>query len=469
MTSPATCDMSDALREKAPIDRVAVRKEILRLSLPIAITSLAQNVYHLIDSFFLSALGEEALSALALASVLQTILNTLFIGIATGMNVQIAKAMGERSLLSARKGVCSGLLLQALLAAGIAVGGRFFVKPYFTASSEHPLVIEYGCVYLLPAATFCVLTALQITFERILQAIQVPKLSMVSQITGLTVNLLLDPLLIFGADRFPGLGMQGAVIATLTGQLVAAALAFFFLLRTKGELVTKLFKTASPDRETVRSIVSVGIPASMVSILTSVGYYFIHRLLIAHHDTANAVFGIYNRIETFLLLPRQAISIGTMTLFSFYVGRRDAPKLKSVFFQAQRISALWSLLCMSICVLFSGRLMQLFHLSGETFRMGFACFSIIATTYLPSGVIAIMNAFFQSTGKSRYAIIFILIRQFVRIPTAILLFRTGDIDRIWWSWPISEFASDLVMALLFRKHFRRVEQTVGTRIDAAGP
>lgn len=452
--------MWDGSREQTSTDRAAVRKEILRLSLPIAITSLAQNLYHLIDSLFLSELGEEALSALALVSVPHTILNTLFVGVATGMNVLIAKAMGERLLHLERKAVCSGLLIQTMLAICIAACGGFFTRIYFTVSSTHPLVIEYGCAYLRPVMFLCVLAALQITFERILQAVQVPKLSMISQIAGLSVNLALDPLLIFGAGRFSGLGMQGAVIATLIGQLIAALLAFLFLLRTRRELVARLFQTVSPDRETVRSILSVGVPASAVSILTAVGYYCIHRLLIAHHDTANAVFGVYNRIETFLLLPRQAISIGAITLFSFYMGRRDVRRLRTVFFQTQYVSAAWSLVCMSICLLFSGRLMRLFHLSGETFRMGFACFSIIASTYLPSGIVAIMNAFFQSSGRSRYALAFILIRQLVRIPTAILLFQTGSIDRIWWSWPISEVASDLVMKLLFINHFRRIEQTM---------
>ena len=120
---------------------------------------------------------------------------------------------------------------------------------------------------------------------------------------------------------------------------------------------------------------------------------------------------------------------------------------------------------MMICMLFPERLMELFHLSGETLRMGFACFSIIASTYLLSGIIAIMNAFFQSTGKSHYTLAFILVRQLVRIPTAVLLFQAGNIDYIWWSWPISEVASDLVIFLLFVNYFRKIAKITDEQIE----
>lgn len=457
--------MSNAVQEEKDGDRASVRLQILRLSLPIAITLLAQNIYSLIDSFFLSGLGEEALSALALATIPQTIFNTLFVGIATGMNVQIAKAMGAQLLPSARKNVSNGLLLQLALAALIAICGALLVRSYFSSSSNDLIVIAYGTSYLTPLLILCVLTALQITIERILQAIQLPKLSMISQIVGLCVNLALDPLLIFGIGHFSGFGMQGAAIATLTGQLVAATVALLFLLRFKGELIKDLLKNELPDWKTIWGIVSIGIPASAVSILTALGNYCINRLLISYQSTSNAVFGVYNRIESFLMLPRQAISIGTMTLFSFYVGKRELPKIRSIFFQAELISAVWSLSCVLICVLFSGSLMRLFHLSGETLRMGFACFSIISFTYLPSGIMAVMNSFCQSTGKSRYTLAFILIRQMVRIPAAIMLFQTGVIDHIWWSWPISEVASDLMLLLLFMKHFKRVEKSIQVQND----
>ncbi len=455
-----SANMLTVTQEKQSGDSVTIRLQILRLSFPIAVTLLAQNVYHLIDSFFLARLGEEALSALALATIPQTIFNTLFVGIATGMNVQIAKAMGMQSLPSARKNVTNGLLLQLALAALIAVCGTLFVRWYFSGSSNDPAVITLGTSYLSPLLTLCVLTALQITIERVLQAVQLPKLSMISQITGFCVNLVLDPLLIFGAGRFSGFGMRGAAFATLAGQLVAATVAFLFLLLFKSEMIRNLLKTALPDWKTIREIVSIGIPVSAVSILTALGNYCINRLLISYQSTSNAVFGVYNRIETFLMLPRQALSIGTMTLFSFYSGKKKGSKIRSIFFQAELISAVWSLFCMLICMLFSGGLMQFFRLSGETFRMGIACFSIISSTYLLSGVVSIMNSFCQSTGKSGYALVFILIRQLVRIPTAILMFQTGVIDHIWWSWPVSEVISDLMMVLLFIRHFRRVEQAM---------
>lgn len=436
---------------------MAAQKEILSLSLPIVATVLAQNLYSVADSVFLSYLGEEALSALSLASIVQNIFQVIMIGIATGVHVCVSEAMGRGDALLQKASVWCGALLETGTAIVIAGMALFLPQAYFLTSTQNETVAAAGIAYLLPAMALSLITAAQILLQRVLQAKQRTKYAMFSQLIGLGVNLLLDPVLIFGLFGFPEWNMSGAVAATLIGQVCAAIAATIFLLRADPSLITR-----GPNRQMIRGkllykILSIGIPASMVSVFASIGNYVIQRLLITYQDNTNAVFGVYNRVETFILLPRQAVSAGVLTLLSFYLGQKNVQKMKDVLLQAQILVVLWSGLCSAVCIFFAGHIMTFFHLSGETYRMGFACFGIIALTYIPSGIAHVMNSFFQSTGKSYYATLFVLIRHVTRIVIAVILFQKGNIDLSWWSWPISELASDSVLTLLFLRSVNRPE------------
>ena len=436
------------------------RRLLLRISLPVIASLMVQGLYSFVDSVFLSRLGEAALSAVSLSFVVQSLSMAFFSGIATGINALLSRALGRRDPSGARTVAHSGLIVQGWFVLLFTLFGLFGTRRFFAYSTTDEQVMVLGIQYLAPCMTLILFSAAQVTLERTLQATGITKYVLYVHAAGTAVNLILDPLLIFGMLGFPALGVAGAAYATVLGQLVAAALALYYNLRHNSFLFRGKLTAAHISLAVMGAICKIGIPASMVGIGASLGNYCVNRILIAFSPTANAAFGVYTKVQSVAILPVQGLSMGMITLLSFFYGRRDLPRFRNTLRVGEQMLGLWGLFCVVVFTAFPQVLMAIFSPTEQMLRVGLPAFRIIGTTYLFSSLMTGLHAFFQTTGKSLYPLIFSLSRQvLVRIPIALYLATLGVIDWIWWCWPISEIVSDTVCVLLFLhayRAFRRV-------------
>ena len=430
-------------------------KMLFRLAWPVILSLLVQGFYSLVDSFYLSRLGEEVLSAVSISFVIQNLATGFFAGIATGMNVLISKAIGAGDYEKAKSAVMNGIVVQSVLVLLFMVFGIWGVPLYFRGTTDIENVITLGIQYLTPCMLLVFASAGQVTFERFLQSTGITKYMLVAQGTGSIVNIVLDPIMIFGWMGFPAMGIRGAAYATIIGQIVAFAIAVFFNFKRNSMIFSGLGKRHL-DWETSKTVCKIGIPLAATSIASNFGNYFINRILIGFSAAANAAFGVYAKLQSVALMPTQGFSAGLVTMYAFFYGKKDLGRIKKSLITGEIIVGIWNFLCFLFFFLFPVPVLKVFNASDEMLQVGIYCFRIVGLTYLTSGLMTGLAAFFQSIGKSIYSLVVSLSRQvFVRVPVAYLLASWKNVNIIWWCWPVSEVTSDIVIVIIFIRVYRR--------------
>lgn len=437
---------------------------VFSLSSPVILSLLVQGLYNLVDSIFLSRLGEDVLSAVSLAFVFQSLCTSFFSGIATGINALVSRALGAERKDSAQNYVASGFAIQGLLCIAVMFIGIFGVRFYFSLSTSNVNVITNGVEYLQPLLCFSIFSCSQITFERLLQAVGMAKYMFCSQLLGTIINFILDPILIFGLLGFPKLGVLGASIATLIGQACAAGLAVYFNV-LKNKIIFDAFKFKIKKRF-IKDICWIGLPTSSVGIAGAIGNYYMNIVLIDYMSTANAAFGIYTKLQEVALMPTQGFGAGLVTQLSFFYGRRNMYKIRRSLIAGTVLIEIWSLICFCCFFFLPELLMMPFSPTEQMLRIGIPCFKIIGTTYIVSGAMIALNSFFQSIGKSIFSIAISVSRQIlVRIPVAAFLAQFGNINLIWICWPVSEIASDAVSLTFFIYAYKKLKKRIAGEVN----
>lgn len=430
---------------------------LLRLSLPVILSLLFQGLYSLVDSIYLSALGEQVLSATSLAFVVQNLVAAFLSGISTGMNATISRALGAQAFGKARAAVFAGILVQGVVVAGFTAFGIWGVPAYFAGSTSDAGVIASGIAYLKPCMVFTIAAAAQITLERLLQSVGLTSFTLISQAAGTVVNIALDPILIFGWFGIPAMGIEGAAVATILGQVTAAAFALYFNL-SKNRI---LFCGQSHWREGSKlfgEICRIGLPSAAMGVAASAGNYCINWLLISFSPTSNAAFGVYTKLQSIALMPTQGFFTGLVTMIAFFYGQRNLKRIHSTLLWGVRMIGGWSVFCACVFFFLPEVMLSIFHPTEQMLQVGVPAFRIIGSTFLLSGFMMVLNAFFQAVGRSMFSLVTSLSRQiFVRIPAALLLARLGEINLLWLCWPISEVVSDIVCVAAFVYLLRKIQ------------
>lgn len=425
-------------------------KMLFSLAWPVVMSLLIQGLYNFVDSVFIARLGAEALSAVSIAFVVQSLATSFFTGIATGMNAVISRAIGADDKEKGKNAMKSGIAVQCILSIVFILFGMIGVGFYFETTTDNSTVIVYGIQYLQPLMLLCPAMAMQITSERLLQATGLTHYMVYSQIVGTVVNVILDPIFIFGWFGCPVLGVSGAAYATVLGQLSAALTALYFNFKKNSLLFFKSKDKSHFDWGTACLVLKIGLPTAATGIASSFGNYFINRILISFSASANAAFGVYAKLQSIALMPSEGMSAGLVTMYSFFYGKRDFSRMKKTLKAGEIMVEVWNLFCFIIFTAFPVLLMQPFSPSEEMINVGIYCFRIIGITYLTSGLMTGLVAFFQATGHSIYSFLISLSRMvFVRVPVAYFLETFKNVNLIWWCWPISEIVSDTVCLILF--------------------
>ena len=323
-----------------------VRRLLITMSLPMMISMLVQALYNVVDSMFVSYISEYALTAVGLAFPAQNLMISVGVGTGVGVTALLSKSLGEPKVDAANKAAVNGIFLAFCSWAAFALLGGFFSRTFMALQTDVPEIIAYGDTYLTIIAVASVGMMFQICFERLLQSTGKTIYTMLSQGLGAVINLILDPLLIFGLGPFPAMGIAGAALATVIGQCVGALLGLFCNLRRNPE-ITISFRGFRPHGVTIRKIYAVGVPSIIMSSIGSVMTFGMNKILGAFNSTAVAVFSAYFKLESFIFMPVFGLNNGIVPIIAYNYGARKPDRIRA----AAKLGFLYGAAIMAVGVL----------------------------------------------------------------------------------------------------------------------
>lgn len=451
-------------RKENKMGVMSIDRLLITMSLPMMISMLVQALYNIVDSIFVSRIDEHALRAVSLAFPIQSLMIAVAVGTAVGINAFLSKTLGQKQYDKANTIAANGVFLETASALVFALVGIFVSRPFFLSQTDILQVQEYGVTYL----TICCCAGfgifLQICFERILQSTGKTIYTMITQGVGAVVNLILDPILIFGYFGLPEMGVAGAAAATVTGQIVAAVLAVFFNWKCNREIHLSL-RGFRPDLQLIGQIYKVGAPSIVVQAIGSVMTYGMN-LILAAFGAAQTVFGVYFKLQSFIFMPIFGLNNGMVPIIAYNYGAGHRERV---------IRTMKSSILFAVCIMLAGllamelfpaQLLGFFNATQELLDIGVPALRTICLSFCFAGYCIVVGSVFQALGNGVYSMVVSIARQLcVLLPVAYLLSLSGNVDLIWWAFPIAEFMS-LGMSTYFlmkinRDIIRHIGETPG--------
>ena len=428
-----------------------VNKLLISMSLPMMVSMLVQAMYNIVDSIFVAQLSENALTAVSIAFPMQTLLIASATGTGVGVNALLSRSLGQKDYKTASKAAMNGIFIWAMWFVIFLIVGLTLVRPFYMAQSGEGEITELGIEYLTIVLTCSFGIHLQMAFEKILQATGRTVCTMITQIVGAVINIILDPIMIFGYFGCPAMGIRGAAIATVIGQIAAGILACILNHRLNHE-VTISFKGFKPEGKTIKTILSVGVPSMIMQAIGSVMTFGMNKILIAFSSTAVAVFGVYFKLNSFIFMPVFGLNNGLVPIVAFNYGARKRERLTKAIRYACYYSVGLMTLGLIIFQIIPDKLLMLFNASEQMIALGSVALRVISISFPFAGVCIIIGTALQALGHGIFSMLVSFTRQLVvLLPVAYLLSLTGNVDNVWWSYNIAEIAS-LAASVLFFKH-----------------
>lgn len=434
-----------------------VKKLIINMALPMMISMLVQALYNVVDSIFVAKIEEDALTAVTLAFPMQSLMIAVGTGTGVGVNALLSKALGEKDFKRASKAANNGLFLTLASFILFLMIGLFIAGPFISSQTSSSAISRYGTDYLRIVCCLSFGLFFQVMFERLLQSTGRTVQSMISQGTGAIVNIILDPIMIFGLLGFPRLGVAGAAYATVIGQMCAACMGLYMNLKHNPEIRLSTADIMHPDKEIVKRVYYVGIPSILMVSIGSIMTYMMNRILIAFSTTATAVFGVYFKLQSFIFMPVFGLNNGLIPVLAYNYGARNKGRI---------VEALKFSLCLAVGIMITGMLifhlipetlLGLFNASEEMISIGRPALRIISLSFPVAGACIAMGSVFQAFSQSIYSLIVSVGRQLVvLIPVAWLLSKTGQVTNVWWAFPIAEVMSFILSVTFFRLLYSRI-------------
>lgn len=433
-----------------------INKLLISMAAPMMLSMLIQALYNIVDSIYVARIEEYALTAVSLAFPLQNLMISVGVGIGVGINAWLSKHLGEKQFEQANRVAMNGLFLEIVSYLIFLVIGLSVVDPFLHSQTDIPEIIEYGKTYLriCLCCSFGLFT--QLACERLLMATGRTVLSMVTQATGAIVNILLDPILIFGYFGLPAMGMAGAAWATVIGQVVGAMLGILFNLLNNPEIKLKI-RGFKPRFEVIRRILSVGIPSIIMASVGSVMTFLMNKILMGFSSTATTVFGVYFKLQSFAFMPVFGLNNGMVPILAYNYGAKRKDRMIEVIKLAMLYAVCIMVVCMAVFQLIPDQLLLLFDASENMLSMGVPALRLISLSYIFAGICVVSGSVFQALGNGVYSMFVSVARQLlILVPVAWLLSLTGRLELVWLAFPIAELASIGTSAFFLRRIYRRI-------------
>ena len=432
-----------------------VGKLLVNMALPMIISMLVQALYNIVDSIYVSQISESAVTALSLAFPVQNMQIGFAVGIGVGINSLLSKSLGEKNQEAVNRTAGNGIVLMLMVTVAFMIFGAFGVRPYFEMQSTVAETVEGGIAYTRICCLFILGSFMQILSERLLQATGRTVLSMITQGVGAITNIILDPIFIFGWFGLPAMGIAGAAVATVIGQWVGAFVGLYFNEKHNPD-VQFGFRYARLDKKTVTGILTVGIPSIIMNSIGSIMNFGMNQILQGFTETATSVFGIYFKLQSFFFMPLFGLNNASISIIAYNYGARKPERIMKTL-KCAGVAALTFMLCGTAAFALAPQvLMNMFNPSADFLNIGCTALRIICLHFPIAAFCIVMISSFQALGNGIYSSIVSLFRQIVALlPAAYLLSLSGNVNVVWWCFPIAEVVSVTVCALFFLKIYRQ--------------
>ena len=399
-------EKTEAVRQENKMGVLPVNRLLVSMAIPMVVSMLVQALYNVVDSMFVAQINENALTAVSLAFPVQNLMIAVGTGTGVGVNALLSKSLGQKD-------------------------------------------IDYGTSYLVICCTFSFGMFGQFAFERLLQSTGKTFYTMITQGTGAIINIIFDPILIFGLLGFPEMGVAGAAVATVFGQIVAAVLAII-LNHYKNEEVRLSLKKFRPEAHIIRQIYGVGVPSIIMGAIGSVMTFGMNEILIAFSTTATAVFGVYFKLQSFAFMPVFGLNNGMVPIVAYNFGARKPRRMMKTIWLSIAYAVGIMAIALTIAQAIPDKLLLIFNASENMLAIGIPALRIISLGFLFAGFDVIIGSVLQALSHGFMSLSLSLLRQLVvLLPVAYLLSLTGRLELIWWAFPLSEVASAALSAVYF--------------------
>lgn len=438
-----------------------IRPLMISMSLPAIISMTINALYNIVDSYFVARISEDALTAVSIIMPLQLMIIAVGVGTGVGINSLISRRLGARRQEDADKAATTGILLGVcnwlvFMLVGLLLPGAFvsaYAKPgtyIYEAATQYLMIVFCGSFFIF----------VQVNLEKILQATGNMKAPMICSMSGAITNVILDPIMIFGLLGFPKLGVVGAAIATVIGQVVGFTIGVCILFGGKNHLVNIRFKGFRPEKRIIKEIYQVALPSIIMQSIASVMNVLYNMILVAYSTTAVAVLGVYFKIQSFVFMPVFGLNQGVLPIIGFNYGARNKERVKEARKEGIRLALFFMVIGLILFQTIPDKLLLIFDASPKMLEYGVPALRIISLNFIPAAFGIMNGTVFQATGHGVYSLICSFIRQLVGIvPFAYLLAKIGGVTLSWFSFPIGE-----VLGLIYS--FAMLNKLMKNEIDA---
>ena len=432
-----------------------VGRLLFSMSLPMMLSMLVQALYNVVDSMYVARVSEEALTALSMAFPIQNLMIAVSTGLGVGINAVLSRALGAKEEQRVHKAATNGIFLLICCAIVFTILGFILPGPFFRLQTGITAIVDNGVAYTSIILAGCFGLFMEVLFERLLQSTGRTNLTMISQATGAILNIILDPIFIFGWFGLPAMGTAGAALATVIGQWIAAGIGLYMNLRRNPDVSIGM-KGFRPDGAMLGNICAIGVPSVIMVSVSSVMNFLMNQILIAFSATAVAVFGVYYKLQSFIFMPIFGMNNGAVPIIAYNYGAKRPERMR----RAIRLTVVTEICIMTfgfaVFNLLPGALLGLFDASAEMIRIGVPALRIISISFPVAGFCIGIGTVFQALGRSMYSMIISLVRQLaVLIPVAFVIGRvTGDVTGVWWAFVIAE-AFSMGLSVFFYARVKR--------------
>ncbi len=454
--------MTEEIQKENKMGYMPIPKLLFTMSMPMIISMLVQALYNVVDSAFVAQLNEDALTAVSMAFPVQNLMIAVSVGTGVGINALLSRSLGEKQFEQANKAAQNGLFLGTVSYLVFAILGFFGSRQFYLIQTDDPEIVSYGTQYVFVVTVFAFGLFLAVISERLLQSTGLTIYNMYTQGLGAIINIILDPILIFGLFGFPRLEVLGAAVATVVGQICGMLLGVMFNLRKNKEININM-KGFRPDKATIKRIYQVGVPSIIMQSIGSVMVFGINKILMAFTSTAVSVFGVYFKLQSFIFMPVFGLNNGMVPIIAYNYGARNKKRIMHTAWLSIGAAVTIMLVGLGIFHVFTERLLGIFDASEEMLAIGVPALRIISLSFTFAGYGIVVGSVFQALGNGVYSLMVSVARQLVVIlPVAFVLARIGGLTAVWWAFPIAEIVSLAMSTILFRRIYVKKIQPLAT-------
>lgn len=429
---------------------------LLSMSIPPMISMMIQSLYNIVDSIFVARLSPDALTAVSLAFPLQNLILAVAVGFGVGLNACIARRLGAKNMKAVEQTATHGFIFTGIHALIFVILGIFITKPFIRLFAQNEQIFNMASTYSY-IVIFCSFGQLFHLFaEKSFQATGNMLIPMFIQGLGAIINIILDPILIFGLFGLPALGVAGAAIATVTAQIIACGVSLMLFFQKKNPVKLN-FKGFKFNRDIIKSLYGIAIPSSIMIALPSALVGILNGILVGLSDFGVGVFGVYYKLQTFIYMPANGVIQGMRPIMSFNYGAKNHKRMKATVKSALSISGIIMILGTILFMAIPQEIMALFNDSPEILKVGASALRIISVGFVVSTISIVLSGAFEALGHGVQSLIISLIRMLLIIPpVAFILSRFMGLYGVWAAFPVAEVLASVTAIILYKKMSKEI-------------